>query len=115
MTGVVIITGASRGIGAATARAAGARGFPVCVNHRASAREAAAVAKDIEVAGGQVIVVQGDASHEQDVVELFETTVSELGPVAALVNNAGFSGPAGRRVEDIEAQTLHDVFNANVV
>ncbi len=111
----MIVTGASRGIGATTARLAAAKGFAVCVNHRDSASDAAAVANGIEAAGGQAIVVQGDVSRERDVVELFETTVRELGPMAALVNNAGFSGPAGRRVENVEAQTLQAVFDTNVI
>lgn len=111
----MIITGGSRGIGAATARLAGTKGFAVCINHRDSLAEAQAVMHDIEAAGAKAIVVQADVSHEEDVLRLFETTDRELGTVTALVNNAGFTGRAGRRIEDIDAPTLYSVFNTNAV
>jgi NAD(P)-dependent dehydrogenase (short-subunit alcohol dehydrogenase family) len=111
----MIITGASRGIGAATARLAAAGGFAVCINHRDSTGEARAVAGNIEAAGGKAIVVQADITREQDVIQLFETADRELGVVTALVNNAGFTGPAGRRIEDIDVETLHTVFATNII
>ena len=112
---VMIVTGASRGIGAATARLAGAAGFAVCVNHRDSAVEAKRVAADLIASGAKATVVQADVGHEADVVRLFETTDRELGCVTALINNAGFTGPAGRRIENIDAVTLHGVFDTNVI
>ena len=112
---VIIITGASRGIGAATARLAGADGFKVCINHRDSAAEANALANEIENTGGKTIVVQVDVSREEEVIRLFETTDRELGSVTALVNNAGFTGPAGRRIADIEIKTLRAVIDTNVI
>lgn len=112
---MIIITGASRGIGAVTARLAGAKGFSVCINHRDSAAEAERVAADIAAGRGQTIVVQADVSREEEVMRLFETTDRELGRVTALVNNAGVTGPAGRRIADVDSQTLHTVFNTNVI
>jgi NAD(P)-dependent dehydrogenase (short-subunit alcohol dehydrogenase family) len=112
---VIVITGASRGIGAATARLAGAAGFAVCVNHRDSAGDAKRVAAELAATGAKVIVVQADVARESEVVRLFETTDGELGAVDALVNNAGFTGPAGRRIENIDAATLHGVFDTNVI
>jgi NAD(P)-dependent dehydrogenase (short-subunit alcohol dehydrogenase family) len=112
---VIIITGASRGIGAVTARLAGAKGFSVCVNHRDSADEANALAKEIKDGGGQAIVVQADVSREEEIMRLFETTDRELGSVTLLINNAGFTGPAGRRIADIDLKTLRTVFDINVI
>ncbi len=111
----IIITGASRGIGAVTARLAAAKGFAVCINHRDSAAEAAGLAKEIENGGGRAIVVRADVSREEEVIRLFETTDRQLGRVSALVNNAGFTGPAGRRIENIDPATLRAVFDTNVI
>lgn len=112
---MIIITGASGGIGAATARLAGAKGFSVCINHRDSATEANALADEIEDSGGQAIVVQADVSREEEIERLFETADRELGTLTALVNNAGFTGPAGRRIADIDIKTLRTVFDTNVI
>jgi len=89
MTGVLIVTGGSRGIGAATAKLGGARGYKVAVNYNRNPAHAEAVVNEIEKAGGRAIAVQGDVSREDDVVRLFETVDRELGPVTALFNNAG--------------------------
>ncbi len=112
---VIVITGASRGIGAATARLAGTKGFSVCINYRDSAAEANALANEIKNGSGQAIVVQADVSREQEVMRLFETTDHKLGRVTALINNAGFTGPAGRRIADIDIKTLRTVFDTNVI
>ncbi len=115
MSEVMIVTGASRGIGAATARLAGAAGFAVCVNHRDSAIEAERVAAELAASGAKAIVVRADVGREADVMRLFETTDREFGAVDALINNAGFTGPARRRIETIDAATLHGVFDTNVI
>jgi NAD(P)-dependent dehydrogenase (short-subunit alcohol dehydrogenase family) len=111
---IALITGASRGIGAATARLAAARGYAVCVNYRSDAASAAAVVKDITSGGGVAVAVQADVAVESDVVRLFETCDRELGRVTALVNNAGIL-ETQMRVEAIDAARLERVFAANVI
>ncbi len=110
---VVLITGGSRGIGAATARLAGSRGYAVCVNYKSNAAAAAAVVIEITTAGGKAVAVQADVAVESDVVRLFETCDRELGRLTALVNNAGILETQSR-VEDIDAARLQRIFAANV-
>lgn len=114
MKRVAIITGASRGIGAATALLAGSRGYAVCVNYRHSAHAARQVAGAILEAGGEAIAVAGDVSVEGDVVHLFETVDRELGPVTALVNNAG-TLERQMRLEAMDAARIRRVLDTNVV
>jgi NAD(P)-dependent dehydrogenase (short-subunit alcohol dehydrogenase family) len=110
---IIVITGASRGIGAATARLAGARGYAVCINYLQNREAADAVVADIDRDGGRALAVQADVAVEADVVRLFETVDSELGPLSALVNNAGVL-ERQTRVEDIDAARLARVFATNV-
>jgi NAD(P)-dependent dehydrogenase (short-subunit alcohol dehydrogenase family) len=111
MTPVVIITGASRGIGAATAQLAAQRGYAVCVNYRTNRRAADQVVKAIEAieaSGARAIAVGADVSIETDVVRLFETCDRTLGSVTALVNNAGVL-ETQMRVEHMDAARLNRV------
>ncbi len=114
MVGVAIVTGASRGIGAAVARMLGTRGYRVCVNYRSERDAAERVAAEIVEAGGEAIVVQGDVSDRDAVRRLFETVDERLGPVTALVNNAGIHGPR-TRVDDLALDDLEAVLAVNVV
>lgn len=114
MVGVAIVTGASRGIGAAVARMLGTRGYRVCVNYRSEHDAAERVAAEIVEAGGEAIVVQGDVSDREAVRRLFETVDERLGPVTALVNNAGIHGPR-TRVDDLALDDLEAVLAVNVV
>lgn len=109
----VLITGGSRGIGAAAARLAASRGYAVCVNYRSNEQAANAVVTDIERSGGRAIAVQGDVAIERDVMRLFEACDAQLGRLSALVNNAGIL-ETQRRVEDMDAARLERVFAANV-
>ena len=93
---ITIVTGGSRGIGAATARLCGAGGHDVAVVYRAAADAAAAVVADIEAADARAIAVRADTANEREVVDLFDTVTATLGPVTGLVNNAGVHGPRGR-------------------
>jgi NAD(P)-dependent dehydrogenase (short-subunit alcohol dehydrogenase family) len=111
---IALITGASRGIGAATARLAAGHGYAVCVNYRQDRAAAAAVVADIERTGGRAIAVAADVSSEPDVVRLFETADRELGPIAALVNNAGIVGRQAR-VDEMDATRLNRMFAINVI
>ena len=111
--GTLIVTGASRGIGAAIANLAGERGFSVAVNFATGTAEAAAVVDQIVSAGGRAYAIQADVAREEDVVRLFGTAERELGPVKALVNNAGITGGFSR-VESVSAQTLAQVMAVNV-
>ena len=114
MTAVVIITGASRGIGAATAQLAAQRGYAVCVNYRTNRRAADQVVAAIEAGGARAIAVGADVSIETDVVKLFETCDRTLGSVTALVNNAGVL-ETQMRVEHMDAARLSRVFATNVI
>ena len=114
MSGIMVVTGGSRGIGAATARLAAGRGYDVAINYRTRQAAAEAVAADATRAGVRAITVQGDVAKDSDVVRLFETVDAELGRPSALVNNAGISGPV-RRVEDVDAGALKAVFELNVI
>jgi NAD(P)-dependent dehydrogenase (short-subunit alcohol dehydrogenase family) len=110
---VILITGASRGIGAATARLAAAQGFTVCVNYRDRKDAADAVVADITRDGGRALAVRGDVAVEADVVRLFETVDRELGTLRALVNNAGLLARQSR-VEAMDADRIARVFATNV-
>jgi NAD(P)-dependent dehydrogenase (short-subunit alcohol dehydrogenase family) len=110
---IIVITGASRGIGAATARLAGERGYAVCVNYLRNREAADAVVAEIDRAGGRALAVQADVAVEREVVRLFETVDNELGTLSALVNNAGILERQAR-VEDIDAARLARVFATNV-
>ncbi len=111
---VVLITGASRGIGAATARLAARRGYAVCLNYRSRREAAEEIAATVESAGGRAIAVAADVAIEADVVRLFETCDRELGRLTALVNNAGVL-EAQMRVESMNAARLQRVLATNVV
>lgn len=114
MGNALVVTGSSRGIGAATARLAGKRGYPVCVNYRSGKAEAEAIAHDIEAAGTRAIVVQADMADEDDIMRLFSTCDRELGALGGLVNNAGITGRVCR-VDEIDAETLRSVVDVNVI
>ena len=113
MSGIVIITGGSRGIGAATAALAASAGYAVCVNYRANAEAADRVVAAITQSGGRAIAVQADVAIESDVVRLFETCDARLGRLTALVNNAGILEKQ-MRVETMDAGRLQRVFATNV-
>lgn len=114
MLGVAIVTGASRGIGAATALGAARRGYAVCVNYRSNAEGARAIVDVIERTGVRAIAVQGDVSQEADVVRLFESCDQALGRPTALVNNAGIL-ETQMRVESMDAARIARIFATNVV
>jgi NAD(P)-dependent dehydrogenase (short-subunit alcohol dehydrogenase family) len=111
--GVLIVTGASRGIGAAVAALAGKRGYAVAVNFATGRDEAAKVVNDIVTGGGRALAIQADVSDEAQIVRLFETAERELGPIKALVNNAAITGGFAR-VEDVSSAALARLFAVNV-
>lgn len=113
MAGVIVVTGAGRGIGAAVARLAGRRGYKVAVNYARSADGARAVVADIERGGGTAVAIQADVTRESDVVALFRTVDATLGPVTALVNNAGLLGTP-TPMAAISAKAVNDLLQVNV-
>ncbi len=114
MNPAVLITGASRGIGAATARLAARQGYPVCINYRTGAAQADALVKEITDGGGKAIAVEADMSREPDILAMFEAFDREFGALGALVNNAGITGGICR-VEDMERQNLEQLMAVNVI
>jgi NAD(P)-dependent dehydrogenase (short-subunit alcohol dehydrogenase family) len=111
--GPVIVTGGSRGIGAAVSRLVGAHGYPVAVNFIKDETAATAVVRDIASAGGHALAVQGNVGREEDILRLFETAERELGPIEGLVNNAAVTGGFAR-VQDLTASALAEVLTINV-
>ncbi len=111
---VILVTGGSRGIGAATARLAAKRGYAVCVNYRQNEAAAERVVDEIVSAGGRAVAVCADISIEAEVVRLFNTCDQKLGRVSALVNNAGIL-EAQMRVEQMDADRIRRVLATNVI
>ena len=112
--GLLIVTGGSRGIGAATAIKAAAEGWDVAVNYARDAQAADRVALRVREAGQKAITLQGDMNEEADILRLFQTAEAELGPVKGLVNSAGTTG-MGTRVEDMSADAMRGVIGLNVI
>ena len=115
MIQVVIVTGGSRGIGAATARMLGREKAAVVVNYRKAKAEADAVVRDIEASGGDAVAVQGDMGNEDDILRLFAEADRAFGPLTGLVNNAGVVGGQKRRIDAITFDGAMEVMRVNVV
>lgn len=113
MNKVLLMTGASRGIGAATAVLAAQAGYAVAVNYHRNAEAAARVVAQIEAHGGQAVALQADVSQETEILRLFDEVAAQLGPVAALVNNAGILEKQAR-VDEMSAGRLARVWQTNV-
>jgi NAD(P)-dependent dehydrogenase (short-subunit alcohol dehydrogenase family) len=111
---IVLVTGASRGIGAATARLAAADGYGVAVNYVRDEVAAAAVVADIEKAGGRAVAVQADVSREEDVERLFATIDRTLGRLTHLVFNSGVTGPVSR-IDALAADAAREILDVNVL
>lgn len=107
------MTGASRGIGAATARLAARRGWDVAVGYRERRAVADEVASDCTAAGQRALAVGVDVGTEADVCRMFDTVTAQLGPVGALVNNAGWV-PCQQRVDEMSAERIEGVLAANL-
>jgi NAD(P)-dependent dehydrogenase (short-subunit alcohol dehydrogenase family) len=111
--GTLIVTGASRGIGAAVALLAAEHGYVVGVNFCMGADEAAEVVRQITSAGGRALAIQADVGREEDVMRMFATAERELGPIKGLVNNAAITGGFAR-VDSVTATALTEVMAVNV-
>jgi NAD(P)-dependent dehydrogenase (short-subunit alcohol dehydrogenase family) len=104
MNNVVLITGASRGIGAETARLFARNGYDVCVNYRANDTAAKQLQDELRALGGRCITVKADVSVGSEVKRLFETMDAELGTLSVLVNNAAMMQPQARLADISEAR-----------
>jgi NAD(P)-dependent dehydrogenase (short-subunit alcohol dehydrogenase family) len=113
MSGVLFVTGGSRGIGAAVAVLAAKHGFDVAVNYREDERAAGAIVEAVRAQGVRGLAVRGDVAREADIVRMFEA-IDTFGPLAALINNAGVTGGFSR-VADLKADALERVMAVNVV
>ena len=112
--GTAIITGASRGIGAAIAKRLASDGYAVVVNYAADADGAESVVSAITGAGGKAVAVQADVASERDVAAMFDRAAEQMGPVTALVNNAGAAGELAR-VEEQRFDALARLMQVNVL
>jgi NAD(P)-dependent dehydrogenase (short-subunit alcohol dehydrogenase family) len=111
---ILLVTGASRGIGAATALLAARAGWAVAVNYTSNADAAEAVVKEIRSHGGSAISVQADVSQEAQVLGMFEAVDAQLGRLTGLVNNAGVIDVTAR-VEEMTVARLKRMFDINVI
>jgi NAD(P)-dependent dehydrogenase (short-subunit alcohol dehydrogenase family) len=113
-TPILIIAGGSRGIGAAAAKLAGARGFDVAVNYLRDDKAADAVVSSVRRSGRRAIAVKGDMGREEDIGRMFATVERELGPPTHLIYSCGITGGSSR-VETVATGTLREVFDVNVI
>ncbi len=110
----MLVTGGSRGIGAATARLAAEQGYDVCISYRDRGDSAQAVVADVEATGMRALAVQADVSEEQDVLRLFATAQAELGPLLGLVNNAGVLDRQST-VANLQSERIQRILAVNVL
>jgi NAD(P)-dependent dehydrogenase (short-subunit alcohol dehydrogenase family) len=113
MNGVLLVTGGSRGIGAAVATLAAKHGFDVAVNYHEDERAASAIVEAVRASGVRALAIKADVAHEADVVRMFEA-VDTFGQLKALVNNAGVTGGFAR-VADLKAAALERMLAVNVI
>jgi NAD(P)-dependent dehydrogenase (short-subunit alcohol dehydrogenase family) len=111
---IVIVTGGSRGIGAATARLLGREKASVVVNYHNAKSDADAVVRDIETSGGRAFAIQGDMGHEPDILRVFAEADRAFGPLTGLVNNAGITGGQKRRIDAITYHGVMEVMRVNL-
>jgi NAD(P)-dependent dehydrogenase (short-subunit alcohol dehydrogenase family) len=111
--GTLIVTGGSRGIGAAICRLAAKEGYAVAVNFQSHETAARAVVQEIRQSGGHALAIRADISKEPDVLMLFQSAEEQLGPLAALVNNAAITGGFAR-VDSVDAAMLERLFAVNI-
>jgi NAD(P)-dependent dehydrogenase (short-subunit alcohol dehydrogenase family) len=112
--GALIVTGASRGIGAAIASLAAAHGYAVAVNFNSGEAEANRLVEQIASRGGRAKAIQGSVAREDEIKAVFAAVDRDLGPLKGLVNNAGVTGGFAR-VEDVTAEAIKRVLEVNVV
>lgn len=110
---IILITGASRGIGAATAKLFAQHGYAVCINYKSNESHALKLAEDITALGGTCITVQADVSKEHDVLHLFSSIDKTLGRISVLINNAGILKQQSR-LEDLTAERINTLLSTNV-
>jgi len=109
---VLLIAGGSRGIGAATAKLAGARGYDVAVNFKTNSNAATSVVKAVEQAGGKAVAIQGDMAQENDIERVFDATGDKLGSLTHFVHSSGIIGD-NSRLDDASAQTIREVLDVD--
>jgi NAD(P)-dependent dehydrogenase (short-subunit alcohol dehydrogenase family) len=107
---VLLIAGGGRGIGAATARVAAARGYDVAVNYKSNSNAAAAVVDSMKKSGAKAIAISGDMAIEADIERVFDTAAREVGPVTHFVHSSGIIGPYSR-LDEADAQMMREVFD----
>lgn len=110
----VLVTGASRGIGRATARLCGARGWNVGVNYATNSSAAEAAVKEVEEAGGKALLLQGDVTNEEDVLRMFDAMEKEFGKINGVVVNAGIVAQS-MPLAEMDIERLRKVFDTNVL
>ncbi len=113
-SGVVIVTGGSRGIGAAIARRAGRDGYAVCISYSRDAAGADALVRDVAADGGQAVAVRADVADADAVGRMFDEAERAFGAVTGLVNNAGITGRLGR-FRDLDDETLRRTVEVNLI
>lgn len=111
---VMLVTGGSRGIGAATARLAARHGYDVCISYLHDEAAAEAVVADVRAIGRRALAVRADVAVEADIVRLFESSSLELGAISALVNNAGGAVGKRRRIVDADWDAVSAVLAVNL-
>ena len=109
---VLLIAGGSRGIGAATARMAGARGYHVAVNYNSNSNAAASVVEAVKKSGGKALALQGNMGKEDHIKRVFDEATQKLGPITHFVHSSGIIGPMSR-LDEVSTQTMRDVLDVD--
>ncbi len=110
---VVLIVGGGRGIGAATARLAGQRGYDVAINYKSNAEAAAALVAAVQADGARAVAIEGDVARADDIERMFDTATARLGPVTHVVHSAGIVG-RNSRLDAASADTIREVLDVNL-